>query len=76
MSSELWVLEWHQKSNNFHIQPLDKMLSDNRRAYMRDVARQNWIVLVVGTHDECTATADAARPTLQARGEMRRNEGL
>lgn len=74
-SKELWVLEWHQKSNNFHIQPLDLLLSRNREAYMLDKNLQNWIVLHVGTNDECSKAADAARPTLHKR-EKERNKAL
>lgn len=62
-----WVLEWHQKSNSFHVQPLDKLLSKNREAYANNAEGQNWRVLHIGTKDECEAAANAARPTLRRR---------
>lgn len=68
---DLWVLEWHQKSNNFHIQKLASLLSRNREAYRDDKCLQNWIVLHVGTNDECHEAADAARVTLNQREKLR-----
>ncbi len=71
VNCDLWVLEWHQPSNNFHIQALDRLLSRNRDAYRDDRCLQNWIVLHVGTKDECHKAAEAARPTLRKRERER-----
>ena len=70
MNSDLWVLEWSQKSNGFHVQSMDAMLSKNRQAY-RDDHRpiNNWLVIHVGTKNECQAVADAARQTIVSRAK-------
>ena len=68
MNSDLWVLEWSQRSNCFHVQPLERTLSFNRGLYTENKKTVNdWRVLFVGTQAECSETADASRATLQAR---------
>lgn len=67
MNHETWVLEWHQSSNNLHIQPLNHLLSKNREAYADNKQRPNWITIYVGTQDDCIKAADAIRPTLRLR---------
>ena len=71
MNREIWVLEWHQASNNLHIQPLNHLLSKNRQAYANNTQRPNWITLYVGSQDECSRAADAIRPTLRQREKER-----
>lgn len=65
---DLWVLEWSQRQNVFHVQRLEKTLSFNRSLYANNRPTSNdYRVLLVGAHDECQATADAARNTLRER---------
>lgn len=64
----LWVLEWSQRQNAFHTQPLDKTLSFNRRLYAEDKNCMNdYRVIHVGAKDECEAMAQACRQTLRDR---------
>lgn len=71
MIKELWVLEWSHKSNGFHIQKACQMASANRVAYMEDRKPQDWVVIHLGTKDECHEAADAARVTLIQREKLR-----
>lgn len=71
MTNELWVLEWSHKSNGFHIQPARLMASANRLAYMEDRKPQDWVVIHLGSKDECHEAADAARGTLTRREKLR-----
>ena len=67
-NSELWVLEWSQRANVFHVQRLDTSLGYNRKLYRENTSTSNdYRILVVGTHDECSAAADASRQTLIGR---------
>lgn len=67
-TKDLWVLEWSQRQNVFHVQPLVRTLAFNRNLYARNQPTNNdYRVLLVGTRDECQATADAARNTLRER---------
>lgn len=67
-TSELWVLEWSQRGNVFHVQELDRTLSFNRKLYANDTpTRNDYRILHVGTRAECSNAADAARGTLQER---------
>lgn len=67
-TKDLWVLEWSQRQNMFHVQPLSKTLSFNRSLYAHNRPTSNdYRVLLVGTRADCQATADAARHTLHER---------
>ena len=70
-NSDLWVLEWSQRGNVFHVQPLENTLSFNRKLYRENTKTVNdYRVLVVGTHDECSMAADSARQTLIERENL------
>lgn len=71
MTNELWALEWSHKSNSFHIQPANLMASKNRQAYTENRKPQDWVVIHIGTKDECHEAADAARVTLNQREKLR-----
>ena len=60
------VLLWSGGQNSPHVETLEAMISNNRSAY-RDDRRSDWIVIGVGTHDECSKLADAVRGTLRGR---------
>lgn len=67
-TENLWVLEWSQRQNAFHIQRLDKTLSFNRRLYAEDKNCLNdYRVIHVGEKDTCEAMANACRQTLRDR---------
>lgn len=69
-NSDLYVLEWSQSSNGFHVQPLEKTLQFNRKLYAANRKTLNdYRVLFVGSYDECSAAADASRKTLIDREE-------
>lgn len=67
-SSELWVLEWSQRTNNIHLQPLERTLSFNRRLYLDNKLTINdYRVLHVGPESECRDAADSIRNTIAER---------
>ena len=67
MTTDLYVLEWSKKQGMPHVQPLERTLSNNRKAYMDDRAVNDYVPLAVGTRDDMLIAADAIRPTLMAR---------
>lgn len=71
--TNLWVLEWSQRANAFHIQKLEHTLSFNRKLYTENTKTSNdYRILHVGTHDECDAAAEAARSTIQTREQLQK----
>jgi hypothetical protein len=65
INSDLWVLEWSQRGNVFHVQPLANTLSFNRKLYRENTKSINdYRVLLVGSNEECSAAADSSRRTL------------
>ena len=67
-SSDLWVLEWSQRTNNLHVQQLERTLSFNVRLYADNKQTVNdYRVLHVGTSKECYDAADAVRNTIAER---------
>lgn len=68
INSETHVLEWSQRSNTFHVQPLERTLAFNRKLYGKNQPTINdWRILLVGSKDDCLAAAEASRGTLQSR---------
>lgn len=63
MDNNTYVLEWSQKQNSFHVQQLSASVKGNQRAFMQNRSC-DYIVLHVGTEQECSNTADMLRPTL------------
>ena len=61
-----YVLEWSQRSNNFHVQPLETTLAKNQECFLSDRSH-DWIVLMVGSHDVVTRMADNHRERLIGR---------
>ena len=71
-TKDLWVLEWSQRQNVFHVQRLEKTLSFNRSLYANNRPTSNdYRVLLVGTHLECHDAANAARQTLHEREDRK-----
>ncbi len=66
LNQPLWALEWSQRQNTFHVQPLHDALSANRSAYTGN-AKGDYRILHIGYRDEVDAMADACRGTLQRR---------
>lgn len=67
-TTDLFVLEWSQRQNCFHIQPLERTLSFNRGLYLDNIKTINdYRPIYVGTREECGRTAEACRDTLQKR---------
>lgn len=66
-NGDLWVLEWHHRSNNIHIQPLTSTVGVNLSKFHLDVEPGAWVPICVGTRDEVDAAADSVRPTLITR---------
>lgn len=68
------VLLWSKRQNALHIEPVETMISSNRRAY-RDNRSCDYIVLALGPIEEMHKTADACRGTLMGRLEQEEREG-
>ena len=62
-----YVLEWSQKTNNFHIQPLDNLLANNQCAFMEDKKTQDYIVIFVGEKEPVQRMADNWRNRIEKR---------
>lgn len=65
------VMLWSQSQCALHIEPLDAMLSSNRRAYADD-RRMDFVPLYIGTDEDCRQIADSVRGTMKARQDARR----
>lgn len=61
-----FALCWSQRQNALHIEPVERMLSNNRGAYADDRA-SDFIPVYIGTKDECHNAADACRGTMASR---------
>lgn len=61
-----YVLLWSQRQNSLHVEPLENLLENNRRAY-RDNVSTDYQVLLMGSREDVDATAENLRPTLKAR---------
>lgn len=61
----LWVLEWHQESNNIHIQPLSRMVGLNRTRFeLNAPPAGRYVPICIGDRGQVEAEADKIRPTL------------
>lgn len=68
LSKDLWALEWSQRQGFFHVQPLRGALEKNGRAFARNSA-VDYIILYIGTSDECQDEAERLRPVMTARDQ-------
>lgn len=64
------ALLWSQSQCAFHIEPINDMLSENRKAYVDD-RRMDFVPIYFGTDDDCHDAAQAARATLAKRQDAR-----
>ena len=71
MSNDTYALLWSKKSNCFHIEPLHDTVVKGLR-FFRAQQTNDYLVIGIGTHDECSAKADELRPTLTERDAVRR----
>lgn len=71
MSTETHALLWSKKSNCFHIEPLQATVNNGLR-FFRSNSTNDYLVIGVGSLDECGKKADELRPLLQERDEVRR----
>jgi hypothetical protein len=62
-----YVLEWSQKTNNFHIQPLDSLLAQNQEAFIANRPLSDYVVLMVGTKEAIHDMADNWRKRMENR---------
>lgn len=62
-----YVLEWSQKTNNFHIQPLQNLLAHNQTLFVDNKTTPDYIVLMVGEKDAVHAMSDSWRNRLTGR---------
>ena len=62
-----YVLEWSQKTNNFHIQPLDNLLAMNQEAFIDNKPLPDYVVIMVGEKDAVHEMADHWRSRLEVR---------
>ncbi len=66
---DAYVLEWSQKTNNFHIQPLSSKLAQNQGAFILNKQITDYIVLMVGTLDVVQTMAENSRYKLAHRAK-------
>ena len=71
MGNDTYALLWSKKSNCFHIEPLQDTVAKGLR-FFRAQQTNDYLVIGIGTHDECSAMADELRPTLTERDAVRR----
>ena len=72
VQTEPWVLEWSQRSNNLHIQPLARTLGLNGCRFVLDHPPPNdYVILAVGAHDEIHKAAGNARKLIRDREQFR-----
>lgn len=71
MSNDTYALLWSKKSNCFHIELLHDIVAKGLR-FFRAQQTNDYLVIGIGTHDECSAKADELRPTLTERDAVRR----
>lgn len=64
------VLQWSQRHNAMLVEPLALALSNNRAAY-GDNRPTNYVPLLIGTLEQCQATADSIQRTLAARSAQK-----
>ena len=62
-----YVLEWSQKTNNFHIQPLDSLLAQTQEAFIANRPLSDYVVLMVGKKDAIHDMADHWRKRMENR---------
>lgn len=67
MIEDLYVLEWSQKTSNFHIQAARHMMYRNRIAYRDNTPLNDYHVIHIGTRGECEGVANSCRNTLDLR---------
>jgi hypothetical protein len=67
MTEEIYVLEWSQKTSNFHIQAARHLMSRNRIAYRDNTPLNDYHVIHIGTRGECEGVANSCRSTLDLR---------
>jgi len=63
-----WVLEWSQKQNAFHIQPLSASLARSQEMFLENKTHQ-YITLMVGEKNICEKMADDHRHRLDERSK-------
>lgn len=68
---EQFALLWSRKSNGFHIEPLARARQSGMRFFEQNTSN-DYLLIAVGTSDECSAKADALRPVVIERNEVRR----
>lgn len=69
---DLWVLEWHQESNNIHIQPLCALVGLNRTRFVINApVPGRYVPIFIGTRKEVEREVDKIRPTLIERQKER-----
>ena len=66
----MYCLEWSKKQNCFHVQKLAYTLAKNQQAFIADTSN-DYIVIMVGTLEVCTAMADTHESVLIEREAAR-----
>lgn len=69
-SGKAHVMLWSQSQCALHIEPVEAMLSSNRRAYGDD-RRMDFVPLFIGTDEDCRSVADSIRGTMRVRQDAR-----
>lgn len=71
IDGEMWVLLWSHKQNALHIEPLERTLELNQRAYT-DNKPGDYRLLFVGYREDVDAAARSCRHMLKGRERNRK----
>jgi len=65
------ALLWSKQQNCFHIEPMDRLLRTNLRAFVNDSALSDYHLIASGTDEEVRQIADRLRPEINKRDKAR-----
>lgn len=71
MDENTYALLWSKKSNCFHIEQLTDTAKKGRTFFLTN-SSNDYLVIAIGTRDQCGEKADELRPILRERDEVRR----
>lgn len=63
---DIWVLEWSQRQNAFHIQRAQSAMETNLNSLLSN-NKTDYITVMIGSREKCDAVADKARHYIKER---------
>ena len=74
MDKETCALLWSKKANCFHIEQIEATVNNGMRFFTGDKTN-DYLVIHVGSREDCNAKASELRPIVIERDEVRRLYG-